>query len=60
MEAFKQVTESEATSYGQLRTALDFAPGEAGDNQFLDYVKARTISGFNKTNLVIGEPKIDL
>ena len=56
MEAFYQVTETEAKAYGQLRTALDFKTGPEGDKQFLDYVKSRTISNFNKDQLVIGEP----
>ena len=53
MESYYKVTEQEATSYASLKNKLSFNT----DDQFLNYVKVKTINGFNKKNLIIGESK---
>lgn len=53
MESYYKVTEQEANSYQSLKSALKFGT----DDQFLNYVKVKTINGFNKKNLIVGEAR---
>ena len=53
MKAFAEVTNQEAMSYGELKKEL----GYHSDDAFLEYVKMKTITGYNKKNLIVAEPR---
>jgi hypothetical protein len=43
MESFLKITETEATSYGAMKTALKMKT----DDEFLKYMRVKTINQFN-------------
>lgn len=50
--AFQDVASKEAVAYGEMQS--DSSIGFTSDRQLLDFVKVKTINGFNPKNLVVG------
>jgi len=49
MEAYLTVTKQEATSYAGLKGSL----GLSKDDEILNYIKAKTVNGYNQKNLIL-------
>lgn len=57
MESFLKITETEASSYGRMKVGLNMKT----DEQFLKYMRVKTINQFNQKNLIIGvNPTIEI
>lgn len=57
MESFLKITRQEADSYGKMKKLL----GMKTDEEFLKYMRVKTINQFNQKNLIIGvNPTIDI
>lgn len=57
MESFLKITETEATSYGRMKSQLNMKT----DEEFLKYMRVKTINQFNQKNLIIGvNPTIEI
>jgi hypothetical protein len=50
MESFVQVSKTEAKSYGIMKKKLSFKT----DQEFLKYIRVKTINSFNQKNMLIG------
>ena len=57
MESFLKITETEASSYGRMKMQLSMKT----DEEFLKYMRVKTINQFNQKNLIIGiNPTIEI
>lgn len=57
MESFLQITGIESFSYGKMKEALQMKT----DEEFLKYMRVKTINQFNQKNLLIGlSPTVEL
>ena len=57
MESFLKVTRIEAHAYGEMKAKL----GMKSDEDFLKYMRVKTINQFNQKNLIIGiNPTVEL
>ena len=57
MKSFLKVTENEANAYKAMKKALDMKT----DEDFLKYLRVKTINQFNQKNLIIGiNPTLDV
>lgn len=52
MESFLQITQIESFSYGKMKEMLSMKT----DEEFLKYMRVKTINQFNQKNLLIGVP----
>ena len=50
MRSYYEVTEMEAAAYGRLKRTLNMQ----SDDDFLKYMRVKTINQFNQSNLLIG------
>ena len=50
MESFVRVTKTEVKSYGMMKKKLSFKT----DDEFLKYIRVKTINSFNQKNMLIG------
>ena len=50
MESFVRVTTTEAKSYKRMKSKLSFKT----DDEFLKYIRVKTINSFNQKNMLIG------
>jgi len=57
MESFLKITQYEAESYGKMKALL----GMKTDEEFLKYMRVKTINQFNQKNLIIGvNPTVEI
>ena len=57
MESFLKITTTEALAYGKLKELLNMKT----DEEFLKYMRVKTINQFNQKNLLIGiAPSVDI
>lgn len=57
MESFLKITKNEAESYGKMKGLL----GMKTDEEFLKYMRVKTINQFNQKNLIIGvNPTVEI